>query len=192
MKKKVTNKKDIKLYIKFVILLLCFIIVIQIFLLTMSRYESNSNSKANVDIAFYVLNEDYQSMTLNLGKIVPSANLYTYNFSVSNEKSGKIAEVDIEYELKIRATTNLPLDIHLFKIENGNKIEGTSSIEQDEDGMCFNILKVDKEIFYYSTPRTDSYILEILFPEKYNEETYQDITDLIEISVDAKQIIDES
>lgn len=192
MKKKVTNKKDIKLYIKFVILLLCFIIVIQIFLLTMSRYESNYNSKANVDIAFYVLNEDYQSMTLNLGKIVPSANIYTYNFSVSNEKDGKIAEVDIEYELKIRATTNLPLDMHLYKIENESKIEGTSSIEQDEDGMYFNILKVDKEIFYYSTPRTDSYTLEILFPEKYNEETYQDITDLIEISVDAKQIIDES
>ena len=192
MKKKVTNKKDIKLYIKFVILLLCFIIVIQIFLLTMSRYESNSDSKANVDIAFYVLNEDYQSMTLNLGKIVPSANLYTYNFSVSNEKDGKIAEVDIEYELKIRATTNLPLDMHLYKIENESKIEGTSSIEQDEDEMYFNILKVDKEIFYYSTPRTDSYTLEILFPEKYNEETYQDITDLIEISVDAKQIIDES
>lgn len=192
MKKKLTNKKDIKLYIKFVILLLCFIIVIQIFLLTMSRYESNSNSKANVDIAFYVLNEDYQSMTLNLGKLVPSGNLYTYNFSVSNEKDGKIAEVDIEYELKIRATTNLPLDMHLYKIENGNKKEGTSSIEQDEDGMYFNILKVDKQTFYYSTPRTDSYTLEILFPEKYNEETYQDITDLIEISVDAKQIIDET
>lgn len=192
MKRKVTNKKNIKVYIKFVILLICFIIVIQIFLLTMSRYESNSNSKANVDIAFYVLNEDYQSMTLNLGKIVPSANLYTYNFSVSNEKDGKIAEVDIEYELKIRATTNLPLDIHLYKNENGNRKEGTSSVEQDEDGMYFNILKVDKGIFYYSTPRTDNYTLEILFPEKYNEETYQDITDLIEISVNAKQIIDET
>lgn len=158
----------------------------------MSKYESNSNSKANVDIAFYVLNEDYQSMTLNLGKIAPSNNLYTYNFSVSNEKDGKIAEVDIEYELKIRSTTNLPLEMHLYKIENENKIEGTSTIEQDEDGMYFNIFKVDKCIFYYSTPRTDSYTLEILFPEKYNEETYQDITDLIEISVDAKQIIDES
>ncbi len=192
MKKKIANKKDIKLYIKFVILLLCFIIVIQIFLLTLSRYESNSSSNANIDIAFYVLNEDYQSMTLNLGKIVPSPNLYTYNFSVSNEKDGKIAEVDIEYELKVRATTNLPLEIHLYKVEDNNRIECTSSIEQDEDGMYFNILKGEKETFYYSTPRIDNYTLEILFPEKYNEKSYQDITDVIEISVDAKQIIDES
>lgn len=192
MKRKTTNKTNIKLYIKFVILLLCFIIVIQIFLLTMSKYESNSNSKANVDIAFYVLNEDYQSMTLNLGKIVPSSNAYIYNFSVSNEKDGKIAEVDIEYELKIRTTTNLPLDIHLYKTENDNKQEATSTIQQDEDGMYFNVLKVDKQTFYYSTPRTDNYTLEIYFSEKYNQETFQDITDLIEISVNAKQIIDET
>lgn len=192
MKKKMTGKKDIRLYVKLVILLLCFIVVIQIFFLTFSKYESNSNSNANVDIAFYVLNDDYQSMTLNLGKIVPSANKYTYEFSISNEKDGNIAQVDIEYELKTRATTNLPLEIHLYKIEDNNKVEATSLIEKDEDNMYFNISKIEKQQFYYSTPRTDEYILEVYFPEKYNEEEYQDITDVVEIEINAKQIIDET
>lgn len=192
MKKKMTEKKEIRLYVKFVILLLCFIIVIQIFFLTFSKYESDSNSNADVDIALYVLKEEHQNMTLDLGKIVPSDNVYVYEFSVSNEKDGNIAQVDIEYELMLRTTTNLPLEIRLYKKEEKSEIEAISTIEKDEDNMYFNVLKIEKQIFYYSTPRMDEYVLEIYFPEKYNEKEYQDITDVVEIDLDAKQIIDKA
>ena len=82
------DKKKARLYIKFIILILCLVIIVHIFSLTLSRYESESESNADIDIAFYVLNEDYQSMTLNLGKIVPRAEPYIYNFTISNEKDG--------------------------------------------------------------------------------------------------------
>lgn len=185
-----TRRRKIKLYIKLIILIVCLIIVIQIFAITISRFESNSNSKADVDIAFYVLNEDYQTLNLTLNDIVPRKEPYIYNFTVSNEKDGNVAEVDIEYELNVRTTTNLPLEIKLYKTENNNPIMATKETVKDEYQTIFNIFTMNKYIFYYDTPKTDSYTLTVNFPEEYNSENYQDITELIEVNIDAKQIID--
>ena len=111
-------KKSTILLKKVIVLIICILIVIRIITLVMASYETTANSEANVDTAFYVLNEDYQDMTLNLDSLLPSSNPYTYTFSISNEKDGNIAETDIEYDLKIRTTTNLPLAISLLENEN--------------------------------------------------------------------------
>ena len=103
------NKKLRRLYAKLVILVLCFLIIARIFVLVLSKYESISNSYANVDIAFYLLKEDFQTMTLNLASILPQNNAYTFEFSIGNQAGEDIAEVDLEYELTLRTTTNLPL-----------------------------------------------------------------------------------
>ena len=47
------NKRKKILYAKLVIFILCLIIVLRIFTLILSRYESEATSNANVDIAFY-------------------------------------------------------------------------------------------------------------------------------------------
>lgn len=185
-----TRRRKTRLYIKLIILIICFIIVIQIFAITVSRFESNSNSNADVDIAFYVLNEDYQTLNLTLNDIVPREEPYIYNFTVSNEKDGNVAEVDIEYELTVRTTTNLPLEIELYKTENNNQIMATKETVQDEYGTIFNRFIMSQYTFYYDTPKTDSYTLTVYFPAEYNSENYQDITELIEVNVDAKQIIE--
>lgn len=185
-----SKQKRIRLYIKLIIVILCFVIVINIFAITISRFESNSNSNANVDIAFYVVNEDYQTLTLTLDNIVPRQEPYTYNFTVSNEKDGQVAEVDIEYELSIRTTTNLPLQFELYKTENDSQINSKEQLVQDEYGTIFNEFTMEQYLFYYDTPRTDSYTLKIYFPEQYNTENYQDILELVEVNVDAKQIMD--
>ena len=186
------NRRNVKLYIKLILLLLCFIVVMQIFFLAISRYESSSSSNADIDIAFYLFNEDYQEMTLNLGEIVPNGEEHTYNFSVSNNKDDKMAEVDIEYELVVKATTNLPLEYRFFKETDGDRVEATEEVIQDEYGTYFKTFKIDKQTFTYTTPRVDNYTLTITFPEQYNHENYQDILDMIEVSVEAKQIIDEA
>ena len=190
------DKKKARLYIKFIILILCLVIIVHIFSLTLSRYESESESNADIDIAFYVLNEDYQSMTLNLGKIVPRAEPYIYNFTISNEKDGKIAETDIEYELTLRMTTNLPLEYNLYMNEEDTSTKiNTEGIEeniiQDEDGTYFKTLTKNKQEFKYSVSTLNKYTLVVYFPEEYNTEDYQDRIDIVEINVDAKQIIDE-
>ncbi len=184
------KNKKIKLYVKLIILVICFILVIQIFAITISRYESNSTSNADIDIAFYVVNEDYQTLTFTLEDIVPRTEPYVYNFTVSNEKDGKTAEVDIEYELNVRTTTNLPLQYELYKTEDGNQAKANEELIQDEDGTIFNNLTANTYTFYYDTPRVDMYTLRVYFPEEYNTENYQDILELIEVNVNARQIVD--
>ena len=65
------SKKLKILYAKLVILILCFFILLRIVTLVLSKYESEAKTTANVDIAFYLLKEDYKTMTLNLASLFP-------------------------------------------------------------------------------------------------------------------------
>ena len=78
------QKKKIILLKKFIVLIICILIVIRLITLIMARYTSNTSSEANVDTAFYVLNDDFQQMTLNLDSLIPNSTPYTYTFSISN------------------------------------------------------------------------------------------------------------
>ena len=97
----IENRKR-RLYVKLILLLICLIIIIRIFTLVLSKYESESNSSANVDIAFYLLKEDYKEMTLNLASLFPQDDEYVFTFSIGNEDGIKVAETDLEYDLTLR------------------------------------------------------------------------------------------
>lgn len=191
MKHKVKSKR---LYIKGVILLACFILVIRIFTLALSKYESQVEANANVDIAFYLLNEDYQTMTLNLESILPRENKYKYYFSIGNQDGEKRAQIDLEYNLKVRTTTNLPITYTLYEIESANKINVITSntVDRDEYNTYFRNILTAPVILRYDSPETKFYQLEVSFPETYNETNYQDIIELIEITVSSQQLIEYS
>lgn len=187
------DKRKVRLYKKFVILVLCLIILIRIFSITLSKYESTSESNATVDVAYYVLNEDYQTMSINLDSIFPSDDPYIYTFSISNEKDGNRAETNMEYDLTIRTTTNLPLEYTLLKNQdytddNAQSIITSDVIEADENGTYFRTLETTTEKFYYDTTGENTYTLMVYFPSIYNTKDYQDIIEGIEISVDSHQV----
>lgn len=187
------DKKKVRLYTKFTILLLCFFVVIRIFTLTLSRFQSTTYSNPNIDIAFYVLKEDYQTMQLNLNSILPQTTPYTYYFSISNTDGKDIADVNIQYNVQIKTTTNLPLTYKLYMEQaNGTQQEIVinNKVESDEYGTYFRILETEDYILYYTQPKTNIYKLEIYFPETYKSINYENIIDSIEIIVDAKQIIE--
>lgn len=186
------NKKTKKLYVKLIILILCFFIVIRIFVLVLSKYESESSSNANVDIAFYLLKEDYKTMTLNLDSVLPRDNAYVYNFSIGNIDNEKQAEVDLTYDLTIRTTTNLPITYELL-IKQENSENWTSAIKandiaKDEDGTYFRTISTEQITLKYQDPTTNLYQLVVYFPSNYNESNYQDIIEAIEINVYSTQI----
>ena len=187
------NKKVRMLYAKLIILILCCLIIARIFVLVLSKYESISTSYANVDIAFYLLKEDYQTMTLNLASIVPTDNEYVFDFSIGNQDSGEVAEIDLEYELTLRATTNLPLTYKLYMNEQYTD-EGAKNIilenttDYDEYDTYFRNMTTEKIILPYTEGKTNLYQLVITFPANYNSETYQDIIELLEIRVNAEQV----
>jgi len=187
------NKKIRILYAKMVILILSCLVIARIFILVLSKYESISNSYANVDIAFYLLKEDYKTMTIDLASIVPQDNEYIFEFSIGNQDGEQIAEVDLEYELTLRATTNLPLAYKLYMNEEYNSENATNIIEEntvdsDEHGTYFRTMKTAKNLLEYKEGKTNLYQLVIIFPKDYNEEKYQNIIELLEIKVNAQQV----
>ena len=187
------NKKLRRLYMKLVILVLCLLIIARIFVLVLSKYESISDSYANVDIAFYLLKEDYKTMTIDLASIVPRDNEYIFEFSIGNQEGEQIAEVDLEYELTLRATTNLPLGYKLYLNEEYTSEGSTNIIKEntvnvDEYGTYFRTMTTEKILLKYTEGKTNLYQLVVTFPQNYNSEIYQNVLELLEINVNAEQV----
>lgn len=190
------NKKIVRLYAKLIILVLCIIIIAKIFVLVLSKYESISESYANVDIAFYLFKEDYKEMTINLASIVPQDDAYVFEFTIGNHDGIENAEIDLEYELTLRTTTNLQLTYELYKNqyytdENAENIILENDILPDEYGTYFRTMTTQKEFLPYDEEITNLYYLVVHFPAELNKEKYQDIIELLEIVVDAKQVVEE-
>ena len=120
------DKKKIKKSL--IILLLIAIIIIVIILLrrTLARYETTTSSDKDVDVAFWIVNDDFKTGKILIKDIYPSDKSFDYTFSVSNfkqEDNGSItkrAETDLQYELTFTMTTNLPLEYQIMK--NGSII----------------------------------------------------------------------
>lgn len=189
------DRRKLKVVIKLLILLLSLILMIKVIRITLSKYETISTSTANIDVAFYVVREDYQTMTLNLGTILPQDNPYVYTFSVSNkDQNNNIAETNIEYDLQIKTTTNLPQTYELYMNEsytneNSTNIITSNEIVADTDGTYFRTINTNTENFVFTEAKTNVYQLVVYLPSIYNSINYQDIIENIEISISSRQVI---
>lgn len=195
--------------IKLIICLLILCILHKIIFSSYSLYESEANSNLDVDVAFFVLENENLGHLITLDDLAPGestsckfsiANFYSEEYVDEDGNTNQrdvIAETDIKYNLKIRTTTNLPLEYELYindnPFENSTAIEqiaGGSEINQDEYSTYFNKLIEYENVFSYGNPTTDTYILKVTFPEDDMDYTYQNIIDAIEISVEAEQLVD--
>ena len=176
--------------------LLVVLLLVSVFLIptTFSRYVTNTSSDAEAMVAFYLLKTDYQTNVILLDEIAPRNNQYTYTFTVSNYNGTKRTETNMQYDLVIRTTTNLPLEYELYLNSvytdaNAENAITSSQVIQDSDGTYFNRFATDTEYFSYSYNETNTYQLVVYFPETYVDQIYQDIVDSIEITVNSKQIM---
>lgn len=192
----IKNKKKslhINKYKIFVVLILIFIIL-KIVNSTVSKYESSSSSAANLGVACYILKEDYQTMSVNLGSLSPREEPYVYTFTISNFNGTNRLETNLEYDLTVRTTTNLPLQIELYKNESYNdagaqNIFTTVDTKQDEHGTYFTTYTTEKSQFGFTSNQQNTYNLVLYFPSIYSSIQYQDVIENIEIAIDSKQII---
>jgi len=160
-----------------------------------ARYTSSANSIPEIEIAMYVIDENYQSMSMNLGKMVPREEPYIHNFSISNYNDTTRADVDIEYTITISTTTNIPLVYELYLNQSYNDPDAkniilTNTIETDEYGTYFRKITTNPRNFSYKENETDVYQLVIYFPSVYTNTEYQDMIEGLEIQVQSKQIIE--
>ena len=193
------RRRKIKFYNKIIIIFVLVIALILMIRATLARYSSSGKSEANVDVAFYLLKDDYKSKVIALDDMIPGSTqkceFSISNYYVDDEGNDVISETDMEYTLKIRTTTNLPLEYKLYMNQSADNANSDDIIEipiitQDEDATYFKQLVEDKQEFPYTQGYTNTYTLVIEFPEEFKGIEYQDIIECIEISIDSKQIID--
>lgn len=184
------NKNKIKIF--FVIL--SFFLAVYIIVSTFSKYKSEASSNPNIQTALYLLKEDYQSMNLNLNSMIPGTTPYVYTFSIANNDGVNRVETNLEYNLKIKTTTNLPLEYELFLNEDyqnpsSTNIIKTNIVEQDADGTYFRKIDTDKKNFGFIANEQNVYTLVVYFDIQYNNINYQNIIESVEIEIDSKQVI---
>lgn len=197
---KILSIRYFKEKIKLIIFLLGLIIILffarYLFGLAYSRYEVRAKINANIDKALYIFEDEKLSFNLESNGIIPRDEPYIYKFSVSNFNASKESDVDISYKVSIRTTTNLPIQLKLYRNElynsetSVNLLNGTSVV-QDEDEAWYRIYSVSDEFeFLYTSRSTDVFTLVINFPSVYSENPiYADYIENIEVTLESKQII---
>lgn len=206
------NKK--RLFKSLIIILLIIVIIVTAIQIrkTLARYETTTEAERNIDVAFFIMDESIQEQKLLIEDIYPRDETYTYTFTVSNSKNNKIAETDIEYNLVITTTTNLPLIYEIQK--NGVTYSGiTETLYNDESGTVYKkidfateensyplVMDTISSTTFNKTKITDEYTLVVKFPtqsyvggvEVNNRENlnYPDLMEDIKITLSARQKID--
>ena len=210
-RKAIKVKRRIKLLVALTILLILYKIIFSSY----SLYESEASSNAEIDVAFYVVDDKYETKTITLDDMLPGDTQYC-KFSVANfykdENNQEIvSETDMKCDLKIRTTTNLPLKYELYidqDINQGKTVLDTEQLEKghwDEYDTIFKYLvnkngtEEEKEQcitdtinFSYAQQLARTYILKITFPEdECKNYEYSNIMECIEITVDSHQLLND-
>lgn len=219
----------IKRRFKFLVVVTIILIIYKILCDSFSLFESQATSNANIDIAFFLVNDQYyiadvdedgnakgtkRTENIKIADIKPGESkdytIWVSNYGyfdsngqqVESDKDGekRVADTNIEYTLNIKTTTNLPLKYELLTTTGLNNEKTTNVIERQaevgNDGMYFkSIFSGSKKLDFnvddqgISHGQQDTYRLRVTLPEKYKDAKYQDIIEYIEVSIDAKQII---
>ncbi len=190
----VNIKKNYRLIIEIVILIILLIILAFLIPFTLSRFKTEARSDAKIDIAFYLLEDDYQYKNIKLEDILPGGTNYKYNFTVANFKDDERTEVKTEYVIEIVATTNLPLTYDLYMnstVDSSPALSAvvSNTVEADDDGTYFRIIKTSSVVFDFTDDFINTYQLVVNFPGNKKEYKYQNISENIEIRVKSRQLL---
>lgn len=175
-----------------IVLLLVLGITYNIIGKTVAYYSTNAKLKPEIDRALYVFGVEGMSFNIEPERIIPRSKPYSYNFTVSNFKDNKHSDLDLEYGIIIKTTTNLPITLLLYDEENqSSTILQGPEYNQDEDGAWYRVYTTDKmKTMSYNSNVTHTYSLVINFPEEYkNSAIYVDSIENIEITIKSQQII---
>ena len=186
------NRKRLMVSILLIILVIVLLIFIKMDVFTMSRYENSVTAQNSISTAIYLVNDEYQTINVQLPDVIPSNNQYIYTFSVSNFNEDDHADTNIKYRVHIRTTTNLEIEYELYDtldIEDAESCVDSNTIVQDFHGTHFRHIYTDYSTMLYSEDKTDYYSLLFTFPDDFNKAKYSGIAELIEINIESSQIL---
>lgn len=170
-----------------------FFVIFAIIRTSNARFATTSTSATQLDVALYALSED-NDLNILLDTLVPRDEPYVYTFSVYNTDGTNVTDAAMVYDLKIIATTNIPLEYRLCmnKTEsqciNGNTNDiNVNQVIRDDDGTFFRHMTTTRQEFGFEQEERNDYVLLVYFPSRYDSSQYQDLVESIQINVDSKQ-----
>ena len=183
------RKKAKLMYKKFAFFIILAIVATTLIKSTVARYRSSAHSDANVDLAFYLIEEGAISQDLKLLSILPSATPYEYDFSVANNDGTKRTETAIDYTIEIKTTTNLPLNYSVYSVDDPttNLVASSITTTQDDDGTYYNHISVTGGDLGFAADEEDIYKIYVEFPTAYNESQYEGIVEYVQITLISSQ-----
>lgn len=190
------DKKKIRKSL-FILLLIAIIIAVIILIRnTLARYETTATSEKDVDVAFWIIDDSVKSDRMLIQDIYPANDSFNYSFTVSNyevvgsgQTISKRAETDLEYEIVLTATTNLPLEYQVQR--NGVSCIESQELYTDDDGTYYRRIKLSSNRMNQGTDLIDYYDLKITFPKSnYTNVDYADLIEYIKLDLTAEQIIE--
>lgn len=176
---------------KYKIIIITSILVLLLFFsgITYSMFNSSGAfNSSDQNIAKFVFNtSDLEQIDLFLQDLKPG-DYKEYAFSVTNNKSGLISDVAIEYQMTIKTFHFLPLVIELYKIDGENEVlistcDETYSRNTDNELVC----NIPNQEMGFSDSEVDNYKLKLLFPDNYNDPAYSSLIDYINIGIKSWQ-----
>lgn len=182
------KKNKIKLNI--IVMLIFGILIIFGSGITFSLFTSSSKLIANQQVAKFVFEAKKTDLIeLPITNINPGDNV-DYSFQVANTLESKSSEVTINYQMIIKTYHFMPLDIELYKIEDGEEIKILTCDENLYSRNADNQLLCNTEIqtMSYDISKMDDYKLKMNFPSIYNDEQYTELVDYIDIEINSWQV----
>lgn len=180
-------KLNKKTRLKIIVMLVSSIVLICGSGITYSLFTSSSRLVANQKIAQFVFNATKTDVIeLPLANLNPGAKS-EYKFQVTNNIDNKRSDVTIKYQMTIKTFHFMPLEINLYKENEETPLLTCeeSSRNTDNEVVC----NTEVQTMDYKLNATDNYKLVIEFPEEYNDDSYTDLVDYIDIEIKSWQAI---
>jgi len=187
-----------RLFKSLIIISLIIIIIIAFIQIrkTLARYETSATAERDVEVAFWVVDNDFKTDRILIEDIYPrDNNPFEYVFTVSNfniDNTAQKAETDLEYEIVLTSTTNLPLSYEITK--DGDTCTKVEELYTDADGTCYREIKLETVanslVIDSASNTTHEFVIKVTFPKSYSANPdYSDLIEDIKIELSAKQVI---
>jgi hypothetical protein len=140
------------------------------------------------DVAKFVFNtQKLDQIQLPMIDLNPGNNK-EYAFAVSNDYSGTLSDVTVQYQITIETYHLIPLVIELYKVDGENE-ELMLTCDEAYTRNVENklICNSSTQEMGYSTLELDNYKLKVAFPNQYNGEENSDLVDYINIKIKSWQ-----
>ena len=180
-------KPNKKIKLKIIVMLASSIVLICGSGITYSLFTSSTKVVANQKIAKFVFNAAKTDVIeLPISNLNPGEKA-EYTFQVTNNIDNKRSDVTIKYQMTIKTFHFMPLEINLYKENEGTPLLTCeeSSRNTDNEVVC----NTEVQTMDYKLNATDNYKLVIEFPEEYNDDSYTDLVDYIDIEIKSWQAI---